>query len=204
MLLPLVKWVFPWRWTLPSFGAENLSSRQAYDSDLHIPKYFIYELIKISFLFLNSTFRNIDCFRFFPAYECWELSQGFPVESLRFVFISSYLVTSFQELDHVVEELEKIAVVNLLQHRSIISLIGNVQRSSLILEKVLTLFESLKLFLSLKYRHWIVLLSMTWRDKNSCIAATSKVPMNISFIYSVLRKLTYAIVFSICIGTLCY
>nr|KJB33202.1 hypothetical protein B456_006G000400 [Gossypium raimondii] len=42
-----------------------------------------------------------------------------------------------QELDHVVEELEKIAVVNLLQHRSIISLIGNVQRSSLILEKVL-------------------------------------------------------------------
>ncbi|XP_062105343.1 aspartokinase 2, chloroplastic-like isoform X2 [Humulus lupulus] len=40
-----------------------------------------------------------------------------------------------QELDHVVEELEKIAVVKLLQHRSIISLIGNVQRSSLILEK---------------------------------------------------------------------
>jgi len=42
-----------------------------------------------------------------------------------------------QELDHVVEELEKIAKVNLLQHRSIISLIGNVQRSSLVLEKVL-------------------------------------------------------------------
>lgn len=41
-----------------------------------------------------------------------------------------------QELDHVVEELEKIAVVNLLQHRSIISLIGNVQRSSFVLEKV--------------------------------------------------------------------
>ncbi|XP_078170050.1 aspartokinase 2, chloroplastic-like [Carex rostrata] len=40
-----------------------------------------------------------------------------------------------QELDNVVEELEKIAVVRLLQHRSIISLIGNVQRSSLILEK---------------------------------------------------------------------
>ncbi|KAL3813936.1 hypothetical protein ACJIZ3_015204 [Penstemon smallii] len=40
-----------------------------------------------------------------------------------------------QELDHMVEELEKIAVVNLLQNRSIISLIGNVQRSSLILEK---------------------------------------------------------------------
>lgn len=35
-----------------------------------------------------------------------------------------------------VEELEKIAIVNLLQHRSIISLIGNVQRSSFILEKV--------------------------------------------------------------------
>ncbi|XP_024977737.1 aspartokinase 2, chloroplastic-like [Cynara cardunculus var. scolymus] len=41
-----------------------------------------------------------------------------------------------QELDNVVEELEKIAKVNLLQNRSIISLIGNVQRSSLILEKV--------------------------------------------------------------------
>ncbi|XP_047311241.1 aspartokinase 2, chloroplastic-like [Impatiens glandulifera] len=40
-----------------------------------------------------------------------------------------------QELDHVLDELEKIAVVNLLQHRSIISLISNVQRSSLILEK---------------------------------------------------------------------
>jgi aspartate kinase len=35
-----------------------------------------------------------------------------------------------------VEELEKIAVVKLLQNRSIISLIGNVERSSLILEKV--------------------------------------------------------------------
>ncbi|XP_009359889.2 aspartokinase 1, chloroplastic [Pyrus x bretschneideri] len=41
-----------------------------------------------------------------------------------------------QELDHMEEELEKIAFVNLLQHRSIISLIGNVQYSSLILEKV--------------------------------------------------------------------
>ncbi|VVA96004.1 unnamed protein product [Arabis nemorensis] len=40
-----------------------------------------------------------------------------------------------QELDQVVEELEKIAIVNLLKHRSIISLIGNVQRSSYILEK---------------------------------------------------------------------
>ncbi|KAI3731451.1 hypothetical protein L1987_62639 [Smallanthus sonchifolius] len=36
-----------------------------------------------------------------------------------------------QELDNVVEELDKIATVNLLQHRSIVSLIGNVQRSSL-------------------------------------------------------------------------
>lgn len=43
----------------------------------------------------------------------------------------------YQELDHVIEELEKIAVVHLLQHRSIISLVGNVQRSSLILEKVI-------------------------------------------------------------------
>uniref|UniRef100_A0A0E0CCH5 Aspartokinase n=1 Tax=Oryza meridionalis TaxID=40149 RepID=A0A0E0CCH5_9ORYZ len=40
-----------------------------------------------------------------------------------------------KELDHVVEELEKIAVVHLLQQRAIISLIGNVRRSSLILEK---------------------------------------------------------------------
>ncbi|XP_022939631.1 aspartokinase 2, chloroplastic-like isoform X2 [Cucurbita moschata] len=47
-----------------------------------------------------------------------------------------------QELDHVVEELEKIAVVKLLQHRSIISLIGNVQRSSLILEKAFHVFHT--------------------------------------------------------------
>ncbi|XP_020695611.1 aspartokinase 2, chloroplastic [Dendrobium catenatum] len=40
-----------------------------------------------------------------------------------------------QELDHIVEELEKIAVVKLLQNRSIISLIGNLHRSSLVLEK---------------------------------------------------------------------
>ncbi|KAL9347710.1 hypothetical protein Peur_059076 [Populus x canadensis] len=49
---------------------------------------------------------------------------------------SRELIQQASELDHVVEELERIAVVNLLQHRSIISLIGNVQRSSLILEKV--------------------------------------------------------------------
>ncbi|KAG1363507.1 putative aspartokinase 2, chloroplastic [Cocos nucifera] len=48
---------------------------------------------------------------------------------------SRELVQQESELDHLVEELEKIAVVHLLQHRSIISLIGNVQRSSLILEK---------------------------------------------------------------------
>jgi hypothetical protein len=47
----------------------------------------------------------------------------------------------WQELDNVVEELEKIAVVHLLQHRSIISLIGNVQRSSLILEKVISTLQ---------------------------------------------------------------
>ncbi|XP_060669659.1 aspartokinase 2, chloroplastic-like [Ziziphus jujuba] len=39
-----------------------------------------------------------------------------------------------QELDHVVEELEKIAVVK-LKNRTILSLVGNAQRSSLILEK---------------------------------------------------------------------
>lgn len=50
-----------------------------------------------------------------------------------------------QELDHVVEELEKIAVVNLLQHRSIISLIGNVQHSSLILEKAFNVFRKNKI-----------------------------------------------------------
>ncbi|GAA0170865.1 amino acid kinase [Lithospermum erythrorhizon] len=49
---------------------------------------------------------------------------------------SRELIQQASELDHVVQELEKIAVVNLLQHRSIISLIGNVQRSSLILEQV--------------------------------------------------------------------
>ncbi|XP_015695303.1 aspartokinase 2, chloroplastic-like isoform X2 [Oryza brachyantha] len=47
-----------------------------------------------------------------------------------------------QELDHVIEELEKIAVVHLLQHRSIISLIGNVQRSSLILEKAFNVLRT--------------------------------------------------------------
>ncbi|XP_068335345.1 aspartokinase 2, chloroplastic-like isoform X2 [Pyrus communis] len=48
-----------------------------------------------------------------------------------------------QELDHVAEELGKIAVVNLLQHRSIISLIGNVQRSSLILEKAFQVLRTI-------------------------------------------------------------
>jgi aspartate kinase len=48
---------------------------------------------------------------------------------------SRELIQQASELDHVVGELEKIAKVNLLQHRSIISLIGNVQRSSLVLEK---------------------------------------------------------------------
>ncbi|GMH06883.1 hypothetical protein Nepgr_008723 [Nepenthes gracilis] len=47
-----------------------------------------------------------------------------------------------QELDHMVKELKKVAVVNLVQHRSIISLIGNVQRSSLILEKVFHNFRT--------------------------------------------------------------
>ena len=42
----------------------------------------------------------------------------------------------WQELDHMVEELENIAIVKLLRNRSILSLIGNVERSSLILEKV--------------------------------------------------------------------
>nr|CAB3456359.1 unnamed protein product [Digitaria exilis] len=49
--------------------------------------------------------------------------------------ISVDCVATSEELDDVIEELEKIAVVHLLQNRSIISLIGNVQRSSLILEK---------------------------------------------------------------------
>ncbi|CAH2055404.1 unnamed protein product [Thlaspi arvense] len=49
--------------------------------------------------------------------------------------ISVDVVATSEELDDVVEELEKIAVVNLLRHRSIISLIGNVQKSSFILEK---------------------------------------------------------------------
>ncbi|KAG0459599.1 hypothetical protein HPP92_022727 [Vanilla planifolia] len=40
-----------------------------------------------------------------------------------------------QEMDHVVEELEKFAAVHLLRERSVISLIGNLQHSSLILEK---------------------------------------------------------------------
>ncbi|KAJ7558343.1 hypothetical protein O6H91_04G034600 [Diphasiastrum complanatum] len=47
-----------------------------------------------------------------------------------------------QELDRMVEELEKIAVVKLLQKRSIISLIGNVQCSSLILEQVFSVLQN--------------------------------------------------------------
>ncbi|XP_008790700.2 aspartokinase 2, chloroplastic-like [Phoenix dactylifera] len=54
------------------------------------------------------------------------------------------LVQQESELDHLVEELEKIAVVHLLQHRSIISLIGNVQRSSLILEKAFNILRKNK------------------------------------------------------------
>eukprot|EP00850_Spirogloea_muscicola_P021718 SM000259S08740 [mRNA] locus=s259:147427:150994:+ [translate_table: standard] len=45
------------------------------------------------------------------------------------------------ELDRMKEELSKIAVVKLLQKRSIISLIGNVQRASLILEKAFRVFR---------------------------------------------------------------
>ncbi|KAG4401797.1 hypothetical protein AAZX31_02G062600 [Glycine max] len=56
---------------------------------------------------------------------------------------SRELIQQASELDHVVEELEKIAVVNLLQNRSIISLIGNVQRSSLILEKAFRVLRTL-------------------------------------------------------------
>ncbi|CAN8299729.1 unnamed protein product [Cochlearia groenlandica] len=55
---------------------------------------------------------------------------------------SRELVQRTNELDHLVEELEKIAVVKLLQRRSIISLIGNVQKSSLILEKVFQVLRS--------------------------------------------------------------
>ncbi|KAL0421630.1 UNVERIFIED_CONTAM: Aspartokinase, chloroplastic [Sesamum latifolium] len=46
-----------------------------------------------------------------------------------------------QELDHMIEELGKIAVVKLLPHRSIISVIGNIQYSSLILEKAFSVFR---------------------------------------------------------------
>ena len=48
-----------------------------------------------------------------------------------------------QELDRMVEEFEKVAVVNLLHNRSIISLIGNIQHSFLILEKVFCVFKIL-------------------------------------------------------------
>ncbi|RWW85169.1 hypothetical protein BHE74_00006176 [Ensete ventricosum] len=54
----------------------------------------------------------------------------------KIMIFQSFSNNQMQELDRVVEELEKIAVVRLLQHRSIISLVGNVERSSLILEKV--------------------------------------------------------------------
>jgi aspartate kinase len=47
-----------------------------------------------------------------------------------------------QELERMVEELGKIALVKLVRKRSIISLIGNVQRSSLILEKAFGVFNA--------------------------------------------------------------
>ncbi|KAG6426692.1 hypothetical protein SASPL_110919 [Salvia splendens] len=55
--------------------------------------------------------------------------------------ISVDVVATSEELDHVVEELGKIAVVKLLPQRSIISLIGNIQYSSLILEKAFSVFR---------------------------------------------------------------
>ena len=48
-----------------------------------------------------------------------------------------------QELDRMVEEFEKVVVVNLLHNRSIIYLIGNIQHSSLILEKLFCVFTTL-------------------------------------------------------------
>ncbi|GAB2257938.1 hypothetical protein Droror1_Dr00014098 [Drosera rotundifolia] len=47
-----------------------------------------------------------------------------------------------QELDQLSKKLEEVAVVNLVQNRAIISLIGNVQKSSLVLEKVFCIFRS--------------------------------------------------------------
>ncbi|TVU27333.1 hypothetical protein EJB05_29936 [Eragrostis curvula] len=62
---------------------------------------------------------------------------GFTIFSRYSLPIMRYFLyyIEYFELDDLIEELEKIAVVRLLQHRSIISLIGNVKRSSLILEK---------------------------------------------------------------------
>ena len=56
-----------------------------------------------------------------------------------------FFATAFIFFPHLIpfffyQELEKIAAVNLLRHRAIISLIGNVQRLSLIIEKVLYTF----------------------------------------------------------------
>lgn len=49
-----------------------------------------------------------------------------------------------QELDNVVEEFKKIAVVGVLQHRSVISLIGNAQKLHFILEKGLNVLRSIE------------------------------------------------------------
>lgn len=54
------------------------------------------------------------------------------------LLIHPFVVMVWQELDNVVEELQKFAVVHLVQDRSVISLIGNAQMSPLILEKVKT------------------------------------------------------------------
>jgi hypothetical protein len=52
----------------------------------------------------------------------------------------SFVPIIWQELDTVVEELQKISVVNRLKERSVISLIGNTQMSAIILVKVRTTY----------------------------------------------------------------
>ncbi|KAH7852892.1 hypothetical protein Vadar_030609 [Vaccinium darrowii] len=54
---------------------------------------------------------------------------------------SRELIQQASELERVEEELQKIAVVNLMKERSIISLIWNVEKSSEILEKVFRVFR---------------------------------------------------------------
>ncbi|KAL9248907.1 Aspartokinase 2, chloroplastic-like protein [Drosera capensis] len=97
---------------------------------------------------------SIGCYAFIPTVYFYEgifnISRLVNMIATSEVSISLTLDTAKlwsreliqQELDQLSKKLEEVAVVNLVQNRAIISLIGNVQKTSLILEKVFCIFRS--------------------------------------------------------------